>query len=74
MKYIILEIHPDDPYFNQKDELIGKEIEVLKITNCYKDGVIVIDYKGIEGKIDNEPYIFYGIKFEVIPEELNETP
>ena len=70
MQYIILEIHPDDPYFNQKDEFIGKEIKVLKITNCYKNGVILTNYKAVEGKIDNEIYIFYGIKFEVIPEEL----
>jgi hypothetical protein len=72
MKYIILEIHPDDPHFNQKDELIGKTIEVVKISNCYKDGVILTDYKAVEGKIDDLPYEFYGIKFEVIPEELKD--
>jgi len=72
MQYIILEIHPDDPRFNEKDELIGKTIEVSKIGNCYKDGLIVTDFKAVEGKIDNLPYEFYGIKFEVIPEELKD--
>ena len=71
MEIKILEIHPDDIYFSQKDEIVGKIMEVLQINNCYKNGdILVTNYKGVYGKIDNQIYNFYGIKFEVIPEEL----